>query len=128
MSDAEIGAGDIEVQLDGAPYTLKPTLEACMAISRIGGGLQAAVQRCINLDMETICDIIAAGLSANPTQRKKMIPELVFKTGLIALSAPCIEFIHVVGNGGRPLPEEEAEAEQPPFPETVSPSETITAS
>lgn len=102
MADAAPGAGDIPIELDGKAMALKPTLQACIAISQIAGGLNAAVQRCLNLDMDTICQIVTAGLALNPTQAKA-VPEAVYRTGLIALSAPCIDFINVVGNGGRPV-------------------------
>jgi hypothetical protein len=102
MADAEQGAGDIPIELDGKEMFLVPSLQACLTISKIGGGLNAAVQRCLNLDFDTICQIVTAGLSLNQTQAK-MVPDAVYKTGLIGLSAPCIDFINVVGNGGRPV-------------------------
>lgn len=117
MADAVPGEGNIPIELDGKAMELVPTLQACMAISKIAGGLNAAVQRCLALDMETICQIITAGLGLNPTQARA-VPEAVYKTGLIALSAPCIDFVNVVGNGGRPIAEEEVDSDEldPPNP------------
>lgn len=114
MADQEpaLGAGDVPFQLDGKDMVLAPSVQACLRISRIGGGLNAAVQRCLALDMDTICEIITAGLNLNPTQAK-MVPEAVYRTGLFNLSAPCIDFINIVGNGGQPLPEEEGSEQQP---------------
>lgn len=115
MADAIPGEGNVEIELDGKPFTLSPTLQACIRISRIGGGLNAAVQRCLALDMDTICEIITAGVGFNPNQAK-MVPEAVFKTGLILLSAPCIDFINIIGNGGRPIEDDEGESDEPDPP------------
>ena len=116
MAEAMPGEGNIPFELDGKDMELVPTLQACMTISRIAGGLNAAVQRCLQLDFDTIEQIVTAGLALNPTQARK-VGEAIYKTGLIALSAPCIDFINVVANGGKPLPEddeEDGEADQGP--------------
>lgn len=117
MAEALPGAGNVHFELDGKPMELVPSLQACIAISGIAGGLNAAIQRCLALDFETICAVITAGLNLNPTQAKNL-REAVFRTGLIDLSGPCIEFVHVVSNGGRPVEDEEGgdEADQDPPP------------
>lgn len=118
MAEAEPGAGDIPIVLNGKELVLQPSLGACIAISAMAGGLNVAQQRCQQLDFGTICDVIAAGLGLNPTQARAL-PEAVYKTGLIDLHAKCIDFIGVVANGGQPLPEVEEEQEpagDPPEP------------
>lgn len=117
MAEAEPGAGNIPIELDGKAHELVPSVQACIAISRIGGGLHAAVQRCLQLDFDTICQVVTAGLGLNP-QQAKLVPEAVYKTGLVGLSAPCIDFINVVSNGGRPIEEdqEEGDGENPREP------------
>lgn len=109
MAEASKGAGDLEIELDGAPYTLRPTLEACDRIAKIGGGLSAAVARCSNLDFDSICEVIGAGLGASSASQKKQIKELVYKAGIFSVAPSAIDFIHIVANGGRPpiLDEEE---------------------
>lgn len=111
MSQPEIGAGDIEIELDGNILYLKPTLSACQRISAMRGGLNASIEKCLQMDFDAICQVISAGLDLNPTQ-SKMIPEAVFKAGLYDVSAKAIEFISVVGNGGRPLDEDDDEGER----------------
>lgn len=103
MSKAEIGAGDVTIDLDGHTITLKPTLKAAMALSRTHGGLTAMVGKCLAYDFDTIHKIIADGSGIN----SKDLPELIFRTGLIELAPPCIRFVHILCNGGRPLTEEE---------------------
>lgn len=114
--EAEPGAGNIAITLEGKELELVPTLQACMLISGIAGGLHAAAQRCGMLDMDTICQVIKAGLGLNPRQAQ-MLPKAAYETGLMSLSGPCIDFINVVGNGGRPLPPEgEEEPDEDPLP------------
>ena len=103
MDKPEPGAGDIPILLDGKQQVLQPSLQACLTVSKLHGGLNAAVQRCAALDFETICAVITAGLGLNPTQAR-MIPEAVYRTGTIQLYGPCVDFIHVIANGGRPIP------------------------
>lgn len=108
MSDAHPGAGNIEIELDGEARVMTPSLVACMAISNLAGGLNSAAQRCLQLDMDTICQIVIAGLGLNQNQ-SKLIPELVYRTGLMQLAGPCVDFINIVGNGGRPLGDDQPE-------------------
>lgn len=105
------GEGNIEIELDGVRAVLMPSAGACFTISRIGGGLTAAVQRCLQLDVDTICAVIAAGMGLNPNQARGL-PDKVYATGAMQLSGPCIDFINVVGNGGRALPDEPEDGDQ----------------
>ena len=120
-SEAFPGDGDVEIELDGKLHTLKPSLDACIKISRLAGGLNAAVQRCLQLDFDTICEVVIAGLSLNPRQAQQ-IPAAVFQTGAIQLSAPCIDFINICGNGGRPIELDDEggdDTENPPRPASL---------
>lgn len=112
MAEAEPGIGDVPIVLDGKEMLLKPSLQACMDISRLAGGGQAAIQRCLALEFDTICAVISAGLGLNPVQAKKL-PAAVYATGTISLHGACIDFIHIVNNGGRPPDPTEDEQEQP---------------
>lgn len=112
--EAEPGSGNITITLDGKELELVPSLRACIDISNMAGGLNAAAQRCMALDFQTVCQIIIAGRSLNPVQAKK-VGEAVYKTGVIALAQSCIDFINVVSNGGRPLPEGGEEEEPDPL-------------
>jgi hypothetical protein len=117
VADGVPGEGNVAIMLDEKELFLTPSLGACMAISKLNGGLNAAVQRCLALDMDTIVAVIVAGLGLNPTQAAK-VPAAVYKTGLIRLHGACIDFISIVGNGGRPLSDEEEEPDDldPPKP------------
>ena len=107
MSEANIGAGDIEIELDGKPYTMRPTLKAALALSNVQGGISMMVQRCLNCELDAIVSVISHGLGAT----SKDLPELVYKTGMLNLNAQCIRFLHVISNGGRPPVEKEDDSE-----------------
>lgn len=116
MSKAEPGIGDVEITLDGVIHILRPTMENALKIlatcDRVGG-VQAAQQKVASLQFEIICDIIAHGLGCNPTQRQRMIPEMVVKAGLLNLFGPVIRFLEIVSNGGKPVEDEELETLDP---------------
>jgi len=110
MSEREINGGRIAITLEGREAFLEPSLEACVEISAIAGGMNAAIERCLRLDFQTICEVIGAGLVTNgkrlsPNLRQRELPKSVYDAGLIYLHGKAIDFIHVVANGGR-LPEE----------------------
>lgn len=99
---AQLGAGDVTITLQGEERRLKPSLDACITLSRSAGGITGAIQRCAQMDFDTIVAVISAGLAANPTQRKRLVEPAVFETGLINLADRCILFLRIVANGGKP--------------------------
>ncbi len=96
---------EIPVEINGKPFVMKPTLAACIAISKAAGGLHGAVNRCAALDFETICFILQHGIGLNPKQGQ-LLQEEVFRNGVLYLSGPCISFIHIVSRGGKGLPDD----------------------
>lgn len=124
MAEAQPGAGNVALELDGKAFELRPSVGACMAISKMGGGsgMHGMVARCGALDFDSIKAVIVAGLSLNPNQARS-IDEAIFRTGLMDLAGPCIDFINVVANGGRPVEDEEGDDGSDPLggPGTASP-------
>lgn len=106
MSKPEIGAGDVPITIDGNDVVLRPTLEACLSINKNYGNLQTALNRLIAFDFDTTCDIIKIGLGLNPNQAKDL-PKAVFEAGVIDLRPACLDFIHNILNGGRPIETDE---------------------
>lgn len=111
MSQPEIGAGDVKVELVGhGEVTLRPTLDACRKLSGMPGGINKMIERCQSWEFDAIHLVIASGLGSNA----KELPDLIFRTGMLKLAPSCIDFLFVVANGGRSLsdaPQEEAEAD-----------------
>lgn len=111
VAQAAPNAGDIPIRLDGREFTMKPTLEACLAINRLGSGLNAVIQKCANMDFETICEIVCIGLDATSGKNRQEVQQLVFNTGVIHVAADAIMFVRTVANGGVvPKDEDEGEA------------------
>lgn len=122
MSDPEYGAGDVAIELDGKSLVMRPTMEACLRLSRTGtAGPRVLAEQCLALNLDTITAVIAAGLGKPDSE----VQTAVFRTGTINLFAKCIQFIHIVSNGGRPVSEEEAQAATDPM--KAEALETITA-
>lgn len=112
VENPETGAGDVRIELDGEEHFLIPSAGAIIEVNRMHGSINAAITRCAQFDFDTICKVIGAGLGLNP-QRRKFLPEAVFKTGTIQLAGSCITFCHVLLNGGRPIEEKEGEGDEP---------------
>lgn len=112
----DIGGAYVEIELDGKPCRLVPSLEACIEISKMGGGLAGADQRVRSLNFETICAIVGAGIEVdgqklNPRQKAELLPKAVYEAGIFDVMAKCLEFIALIGNGGKWPSETEVEEE-----------------
>lgn len=105
-----MGLGDVTIELDGEEMVLRPSLKACMTLSRSSNGITSAVQKCLAYDFDTIHQVIAAGLGAD----SRDLPEKIYRSGLIDLSPKCIRFLHVVANGGKPPADESREETDDP--------------
>lgn len=98
MSKAQLGAGNVEIELDGEKVVLRPTLRAAQAISRQEGGIMAAVQALSKLDIDALTGVIAFGLGKEP----KDVADAVWRTGAADLTPPAARFLTILANGGRP--------------------------
>ena len=94
-----IGDGNISVFLDGDEHFLTPNLKACIALSNVKGGISQLVQRCLDLEFDAIKLVITNGLGKN----SKDLPEIIYRSGLINLQTACIQYLHIIANGGKPL-------------------------
>jgi len=97
MTKAQLGAGNVEIELAGETVTLKPTLNACQTISRQAGGVIGAIQALGRLDFDILVSVIALGLGKKP----KDIEEAVFDAGMAELNPKAIEFLTILSTGGR---------------------------
>lgn len=123
MSKAQIGGGDIPVILDGRELLLRPSVEACIAISKMGS-INEVFARIRSMHFETICAVIGIGIGANPRQREKDIPKAVYEAGMFAVSAAAMEYVHAIANGGR-RPDDDDDAEDSPVGDSpLEPSPT----
>jgi hypothetical protein len=100
---ADPGAGDVPLTLDGEELVLRPSLEACRAISKLAGeSLAVAVGRVMErLDFEFIVEVVALGLGESSPNIKKQIAEKIYRQGVITVAANVVQYIRSVMNGGR---------------------------
>lgn len=99
-----IGAGDVEITLDGVKRTLKPTLSAALAISRMNEGVVGAITRVGRLDIDAMVSVVRAGLDLTD-KGAEGLDEKVYASGLgfeDGLAGPLTTFLQNVANGGRP--------------------------
>lgn len=110
VTEATPGIGDVELELGGETITLRPSLNAAMKLSTRAGGISGLVQKCLNLDIEAISDviIIGGGIKVQPDTKEK-----IFMQGLLDLSAPCIKYLNNLANGGKPLRSGEESEDDP---------------
>ena len=97
-----VGAGNVEIELDGETCILKPSLQACQALSRMRGGISNMARAVGDLDFDAMVTVIGLGLGLSGKELKDL-PERVYETGLPNLSAPLIRYLLIVANGGKPL-------------------------
>lgn len=94
------GEGDIAIILDGEDTFLKPSLRACMGISRLHGNPYETANKIMQMDFDTIVKVAAYGLNVAPN---KSLEEKIYRTGIVNIRPALIAFIHIVNNGGRPV-------------------------
>lgn len=109
------GEGDVEIELEGKRFWLKPTLEACLRVSRAPGsrGPRELSEQCLQLNFDAIVYVIAAGLGCEIDEK---LERTVFRSGTVTLFGKCVRFVHIISNGGRPFAkEEEAKGDADPI-------------
>ena len=110
MGKAAIGAGDVEIELDGEKAVLRPSLKAAQAISRQAGGIMGAMQALRTLDVDALTSVIALGLG----KEAKDVAEAVYRTGVADLTPPATLFLTMLANGGRPADDAGGEGGEDP--------------
>ena len=104
---------DITVKMHDGEVTLKPTLDACLGISRLHNSPILTANKITDMDFDTVLQVLAFGLGVQPD---KKLQERLYKTGLLTIRTELIQFVHVVNNGGRPVSvdvDDEEDAENP---------------
>jgi hypothetical protein len=98
----QLDAGEVEIELNGKNLVLRPTLQACKTISRQRGGFAKVRDLLVSEDFDTIVSVIAVG--TNQVRDTTELESAVFKNGIdTKLLLPLIEYVAILGNGGRPL-------------------------
>lgn len=107
---SKLSAGEVEIVLDGETRVLRPTLAAMSTLSRMHGGLGGVRDALVAQNFDVVCNVIRHGLGLKDADEKPLRAK-VWRTAMDgALLIPLIRYVAILGNGGRPLDEEEAAA------------------
>jgi hypothetical protein len=107
-----IGDGDVPLKLeDGEEMVLKPSWGAAQAISRQYGGISGAVERVVRMDIDVTVQVILLGLGYLGTRKPPTdLAERIWRTGFTdrtgAIGETTVKYLHILANGGKPLPED----------------------
>lgn len=112
---SKLTAGEVLVMLEDEELILKPTLRATTTINRQFGGLAKARQELVSENFDAVVFILRHGVNLSDRDARDL-PERVFRNGLTGdLLVALIKYVAILGNGGKPLPDEpednEAQAE-----------------
>jgi hypothetical protein len=103
---SKINAGEMPVIFGDEELILKPTLRAMTAINRQYGGLAKARQELVAENFDAIVFVLRHGLNLSDKDARGL-PDRVYENGITAeLLIPLIKYVAVLGNGGKPLPDE----------------------
>lgn len=106
---SKLTAGDVTITLADEQRVLHPTLRAITMISNAYGGLQKAREALVQQEFNAACTVIRWGLNLSDNEAKKLQAQ-VFQTGLTSdLLVPLLRFVSILGNGGKPLPDDPEE-------------------
>lgn len=103
---SRITSGEVLVSLNDEELVLKPSIKAFGAINRQFDGLAGARAALVRENTEAIAYVLRYGLNLSDKDAKDL-PDRIYENGITAeLIIPLIKYVVVLGNGGRPLPDE----------------------
>ena len=102
--------GEMQVPFGDVTVTLTANLFAAKGISHHFGGFQQALNKMAAGDLEAFIVVVRFGMGIKGETQTRQIEELVFRAGVLRLTAPLTEFVLIAANGGKPIGVE-AEAE-----------------
>ncbi|MGJ5177419.1 hypothetical protein ACQR16_05995 [Bradyrhizobium oligotrophicum] len=88
-------------EVDTPIGTLRCSLAAAKTINAVAGSYNGALARLGMLDHDIYTAVAAAGLGKKPSE----VEDMVYRAGLVNLTAPFVEFVSYLGNGGKPVAE-----------------------
>ena len=117
--------GEVEVELAGNTYTLRPTMNAIAMLESKGGSVRKLLANFVTTDehgntvenpewsITDVVNILRAGFAGQGGDAPKPgeIGDLVMKEGAYNLVPPCIEFLSNCLNGGKAVQAETSDAD-----------------
>ncbi len=102
--------GEVLIDLAGKAEVLTSNLGAARRVNAHFGGFSAVYEKLAAFDLETYAALVAYGLGKKTVDDD--IAERVFKTGLVPLNAPLLQFLAQLLNGGRDTRKDQGEEPQ----------------
>ena len=97
-----LNEGEYTIKLGERQYTLRPTLNAMRALSRLAGGMRGVLEGLLRQDFDVVVAIIKHGANI-PDRQQEAIADGVYKTGMNdPLLVPLVDYIRCLMNGGKP--------------------------
>ena len=110
MNNSRINSGEVSVVINEEEFWLKPTLRAATSINRQFDGFANARNALVRENFDSVVFILRMGLNLSDKDARDL-PDRVYKNGITAeLLIPLIKYVAILGNGGRPLPDEPEES------------------
>jgi len=97
---ANLHEGVVIIELDGETRELEATPGAAMKLSRLYGGLTPILGKLQAMDIEAYANVIRFGLGMKDKEASQ-VHELIFRSGIVNLMEPTIDYITCLFNGGR---------------------------
>lgn len=104
-----MATANVELALGDKTYTLVPTYRALEQISQRFGGHVKAIESIRSLDVQAMVLVTKAGVPKLKDAEVKELPRLIYEAGVVKASVPLIQFLAVLANGGKPLPDGDEE-------------------
>lgn len=120
------GEANETITLEGNERLMRPSIEMALHFSRGPGGIHGATMRCINLDMDTIVEVVrmsVPGLQSTDPKMLKRVQREVYAIGLREVGTKCCAILAALANGGRKSNNEPNESNgegDDPLPEAAS--------
>lgn len=103
---SRITSGEIQVILNEEDLILVPSIKAFNMINRQFDGLANARAALVRENSDAVVFVLRLGLNLSDRDARDL-PDRVYKNGITAeLLIPLIKYVAILGNGGRPLPDE----------------------
>lgn len=93
--------GEVSISLNGEIVVLKPSINAWRSISRQYGGMIPASQKLQSFDIDAMVFVIQTGAQLSGDAARNL-DRRVYENGIAELLRPLIEYLNLLGNGGRP--------------------------
>lgn len=101
---SKLNKGEVAIVLDGTDYTLKPSLSAFSALGSRFESYGELLTKIAAGNVPAIVLVLRHGLGFNDAQTKRL-PDMVFRTGIAAVSEALTDYVFRLFNSGKGVDE-----------------------